>query len=410
MPLTYVNEKYVIHPDFHALAFDPQDSTIVYAGCDGGLFRSKNAGGTWEHLNHGLMISDVRGLAQNVGSSPLIAGLQDNGSIRRVGPTEWEHVMGGDGGDCAIKPAEPRVMVATNFEMTPAWSHDGGTPGSFERHLPPIPAGEDCAFYPPVEYTADRGSTFAIAGGALYMTRDDGASWVRRDYPGVAAVKGMALYIPDEDTIYVGLADGRVIRTHWSSGSGWNSFVSLATPRVNAGISDLYVHGESLWATSRKDGGGRVFHSTNGGDSWTDRSKGLPDIPVYSVAVNLPNSRVWVGTDCGVWESTDAGATWTPFSTGLPNVMVSQLAFHAASRRLRAGTRSRGAWEVDVDGWPPASRRFLDQQRHAGDIAPALARVLLQTPVESSADVGRYRREIRLVLHDEARTSVRSSP
>ena len=47
-----------------------------------------------------------------------------------------------------------------------------------------MPKDEDSAFYPPVAYTADNGSTFAIAGGALYITRDDGATWVRRDYPG----------------------------------------------------------------------------------------------------------------------------------------------------------------------------------------------------------------------------------
>ena len=107
-PLSYVNEKYRIHPDFHALAFDPRDSDIVYAGSDGGLFRSRDAGSTWEHLNHGLVISDFRGLAQDLGSSTLLAGLQDNGSIRRVGRNKWEHVMGGDGGDCAIKRADPR--------------------------------------------------------------------------------------------------------------------------------------------------------------------------------------------------------------------------------------------------------------------------------------------------------------
>jgi hypothetical protein len=43
-PLSYVNEIR-IHPDFHALAFDPRNSDIVYAGSDGGLFRSRDAGG-----------------------------------------------------------------------------------------------------------------------------------------------------------------------------------------------------------------------------------------------------------------------------------------------------------------------------------------------------------------------------
>ena len=93
-----------------------------------------------------------------------------------------------------------------------------------------------------------------------------------------------------------------------------------------------------------------MFHSSDGGRHWVNRSKGLPDLPVNSIAVNLRDPRVWVGTDCGVWESRDQGLHWTPFSTGLPNVMVTQIAFHAPSGFLRAGTRSRGAWEVPVDG------------------------------------------------------------
>ena len=184
-PLSYVNDKYRIHPDFHALAFDPRDSDIVYAGSDGGLFRSRDAGDTWEHLNHGLVVSDVRGLAQDLGSSTLLAGLQDNGSIRRVGRSTWDHVMDGDGGDCAIKRANPQLMVATNPYMTPSWSETGGTTGSFIRRVPPsVPKREASAFYAPVAYTADNGSTFAIAGGALYITRDDGNELVPPRLPG----------------------------------------------------------------------------------------------------------------------------------------------------------------------------------------------------------------------------------
>ena len=102
----------------------------------------------------------------------------------------------------------------------------------------------------------------------------------------------------------------------------------------------------------RKDGGGRVFRSDNAGVTWHDRSVGLPDVAVNSIALDLRHPRVWVGTDCGVWESRDGGHTWAPFSTNLPNVMVTQIAFHAPKGLLRAGTRSRGAWEVAVDGWP----------------------------------------------------------
>ncbi len=351
-PLTYVNGQYRIHPDFHALAFDPRNSDIVYAGCDGGLFRSRNAGVTWEHLNHGLVISDFRGLAHDLGSPTLLAGLQDNGSIRRVGRSAWEHVNSGDGGDCAIKRADPRVMVVTNFNITPAWSESGGTANSFERRIPPGADDEASAFYAPLEYTADNGLTFAIAGVALHITRDDGKTWDQRSYPGPVAVKATAMHIPAFNTIYVGLKDGRVIRTHWAAGFGWGACVALASHRAGAVVSDLFVHVDSIWLTSNKDGVGRVFHSGDGGHTWADRSAGLPDVAVYSIALDLRHPRMWVGTDCGVWESRDHGATWTPFNTGLPNVVVTQVLFHAPMGLLRAGTRSRGAWEVAVDGWP----------------------------------------------------------
>jgi hypothetical protein len=58
---------------------------------------------------------------------------------------------------------------------------------------------------------------------------------------------------------------------------------------------------------------------------------------------------IYVGTDVGVWCSTDAGGTWTPFGEGLPNAIVGDLLFHPVARVLRAGTRSRGAWEIAVD-------------------------------------------------------------
>jgi hypothetical protein len=43
-----------IHPDQHAIAFGPQNANEVYIGNDGGIFKSRDAGTTWESLNKGL--------------------------------------------------------------------------------------------------------------------------------------------------------------------------------------------------------------------------------------------------------------------------------------------------------------------------------------------------------------------
>jgi hypothetical protein len=98
--------------------------------------------------------------------------------------------------------------------------------------------------------------------------------------------------------------------------------------------------------------GGRVWRSTDGGTSWTDRSAGLPQLPLNAVEVDPVNSnRVWVAADLGVYQSTDGGASWQSFSSGLPNAFIGDLLYHRHARVLRAGTRNRGTWEIPVDGW-----------------------------------------------------------
>ena len=56
-----------IHPDQHVVAFEPGNPAMVYAGCDGGLFRSPDRGITGSHCNNGLVISEFEYLAQNSG-------------------------------------------------------------------------------------------------------------------------------------------------------------------------------------------------------------------------------------------------------------------------------------------------------------------------------------------------------
>ena len=97
-----------IHPDQHCLAFDPQNGDVVYAGCDGGVYRSPNRGTNWTDLNDGLVITEIEYLAQDVGSARwLLAGTQDNGSIRYQGASAWDHVADGDGGDVRFEHDRP---------------------------------------------------------------------------------------------------------------------------------------------------------------------------------------------------------------------------------------------------------------------------------------------------------------
>ena len=347
-----------IHPDQQSIAFVPGRPDMVFAGNDGGLYRSPDRGNTWVSCNNGLVISEFEYIAQDVGTSRLvIGGTQDNGTNRWLGPSSWEHVGDADGGDCGVNRRLPTTMVHTRQNGTLLRSTTGGGLTAWTNATPPRPTGEDPGlFYVPVEYTsaaADTaaGDTVALGGAALYVSRDNATNWTRLPYP--AAGTASALHIPDPDTVVVGLTDGRLLRSRFSGGT-WSTLAALATPRA-AWISDLHATpgaSSRLWATSSAVNGGRVFRSDDGGTTWTDRTAGLPSIPITAIAVDDTNpNRVWVGADLGVYQSLDGGLTWAAYSNGLPTVYIGDLIFHPHARVLRAGTRNRGVWQIPVDGW-----------------------------------------------------------
>jgi len=343
-----------IHPDQHAIAFESGNPNTIYVGCDGGLFRSADRGITWVSCNNGLVISEFEYLAQNLGLSRwVLGGTQDNGTQRWTGSPTWTHVADGDGGDCAVNRTTPTTVFHTYFNMTPERSVTGGDFASWTYLPPPIPSGEGSAFYPPFEASANGGNTVAIGGDALYVSRDNMTTWRRVAFP--SAARSSAMYIPDANTVLVGVADGRIFRTTWN-GSAWTALAALTTPRANAVVSDLLVHpanANRMWAVySTRPPGGRVFRSDNAGSTWTDVSAGLPAIPGNAIETDPSNAnRVWVAMDLGVYQSLNAGANWADFSASLPNAITGDLVFHPHARVLRAGTRNRGVWEIPVDGW-----------------------------------------------------------
>ena len=64
-----------IHPDHHAFAFDPTDPAVIYAGSDGGIYKSINGGETWSDvINEGLCITQFEFIDQHPTSEAIIFG------------------------------------------------------------------------------------------------------------------------------------------------------------------------------------------------------------------------------------------------------------------------------------------------------------------------------------------------
>jgi hypothetical protein len=82
-----------------------------------------------------------------------------------------------------------------------------------------------------------------------------------------------------------------------------------------------------------------------GGQTWTDISGDLVDVPVNDVI--LVGKGIAVATDLGVFSSGLHGGTWKKAGTKLPLVSVSDLSI-APGNILIAATYGRGLWTLPV--------------------------------------------------------------
>ena len=333
-----------IHPDQHCLTFAPDNSKTIYAGNDGGIYRSVTSGRKWTDINKGLAITEIEYMASDPNTSEwLMAGTQDNGTIRYTGSTTWDHIADGDGGDCGVDEQNPNTVYHSFYNVSLERSNNKGNAWTWLD-----PANVASLFYPPVEVV---GRTVAIGGVSLVVTRTGGPPWATVPLGLSTNEVSTAMRAIDANTLLIGTNSGRVLKMAWTGGT-WNKTV-LKSPAAKY-ISCIAIdpsNPQRFWVTSSQvtGPGGRVYRSDNGGTSWVNCTAGLPNIPINSVVVDPANyKRVWIAADIGVYQTLDLGSTWVAMSNGLPNAMAVDLLFHKQDRRLICGTRNRGAWAMDI--------------------------------------------------------------
>jgi photosystem II stability/assembly factor-like uncharacterized protein len=341
-----------IHPDQHCLTFSSDNSKTIYAGNDGGIFRSTNSATKWKALNKGLGITEIEYLASDPSTWKwLMAGTQDNGTIRFTGSSSWDQIADGDGGHCGVNPLNPRELYHSFYydEKTRLLDFQSSTDKGntwTDLVLPEMSA----IFYPPVEVF---GATVAVGATSLIISRNKGSDWTTVPLGLSAREASTAMREIDANTILIGTNFGSMLRLSWT-GSNWTK-LQLTSP-ARRYISCIAVdpsNPQRFWVTLSEIGDGSVYRSDNAGSSWANCTPGLPSkarpLPMNAVVVDPADfKRVWVAADVGVYQTLDLGSNWTGFSNGLPNAMAVDLLLHKQDRMLICATRNRGVWVMPI--------------------------------------------------------------
>ncbi len=359
-----------IHCDWHVIAIDPRNPQQLYAGTDGGVFTSPDAGNTWISRNSGLAISMFYpGVAQHpTDPNVLLGGLQDNGTLLANGTSFYNGLPpGGDGGFTAINYQTP-----TTLWTTCQWS--GGAcitrrslvAGTYTylNASTGIVGSDRAQFIPPLAMDPATPTTLYFGTMRLYRTTNEGALWtpLTADLSkGTGSITSIAIAPSDALTIYVGTSDGNVQVTR----DGGTTFVPSTTGLPNRTITDFAIDrtnpARALVAVSGSNPT-HVFLTTNAGQTWTSVSGNLLDMPVNAVAMidDGPN-HFFIGSDAGVFETTDGGLSWTSTPTGLPNVVVHDLSYNPTTKQLVAATYGRGLFTYSLDNPAAVLRGDVDK-------------------------------------------------
>ncbi len=335
-------DAFYIHVDQHISAFHPLTGAL-YAGNDGGLFRTYDKGESWTDLSDGLEILQI----YRIGLSPTkrkmsLMGSQDNSSILWK-DTAWNVVIGGDGMECIIDYTDTNTLYASAQYGNIRRSVNGGY--SF-RGIKPADAGQGAWVTPYVMFPDDHLSLLA-GYSEIYRTNNQGNSWEKLTDSLSGGEKYKTLAVSSYDPQFIYAATSSNIWRSEDRGASWVNIKTGLPSSTITGIAISQYDPKKIWVSlSNYNEGVKVYASVNGGASWSNYSEGLPNVPVNCILYqNNSNSALYVGTDLGVYVRDRSMDRWKDFSGFLPNVIVNELEIYYPDSLLRAGTYGRGLWE-----------------------------------------------------------------
>lgn len=332
-----------------------------------------------------------------------IGGTQDNGTQYSFGSfTGWNNVFGGDGGGVGISQTNPAIQYASNYNPTvidplapPLYAIGRTTTGWLggSNAINLLLSGDQQPFILTGALSKSVQSIYYLATNYLYQFDEntypfnpDG--YIFQDVPfipapapystnwkkfrqlftqnGIVSAISTSSDPAQPQYLAVGTSDGAL---WFSTNANLNpdpelvNFTRIDRQGQNGGLPVRAIGGICISPSNPKrvfvalmgTASGHVFRcddATSATPSWTDISKGLPDISTTCIEV-LPRNNdkeIAVGQDIGAFYTSDGGATWNNITVpfGLPNVQVNTMTYQKGTKFLNAGTYGRGIWHIDL--------------------------------------------------------------
>ncbi len=369
-----------LHADIPGIHAWP-DPTVAFGerwfvATDGGLYESKDGVATVRNLSlEGLGVSQYYStLTSRSNPNLILAGSQDQGYQRGVfrpssgpGPStpftqlisgDYGHLTSSDGTFGLVYSTYPGFVLVSEGDDARIW-----------YPFVDFPPGARSAWLPPVVADPLDPASFFFCGDFLHRyTRVSGPTWNRvqhstRDFKigGGNYVSALAFAPSDPRRVYACNDTGWIFR---STDRGVTWAVSATAPAGQYFYGNaIDVHPtnalEAVIGGSGYSGPG-VVRTTDGGQTWSPLTAGLPATLVYALVYAEDGSGdVYAGTETGPYRFDRAAGRWeTIAEPGTPITIHWSAESVNGGTAIRFGTYGRGIWDYAIPIPPELSCRY----------------------------------------------------
>lgn len=379
-----------MHSDIHDIAFGINNSDIIYAGTDGGVYRSWDGGSTMEIVEN-LPLSQYYHISvDDADPYNVYGGLQDNGAW--YGPSsapggvkarDWNSVGYGDGFR-VLKHSTKNIIYSEMQGAANVWRYDvdrkrtttvqpqqkKGDPKLRFNWNAPMAISNFAAdrFYMGSQFlhrSEDMGDSWTIISPDLTTndkTKQDQSSsgGLSTDNSGAenhTTIFTIAESPLDQNIIWIGTDDGNVQLTT-DGGKTWSNLTNnlVGIPK-NTWVYHIEasVHGKgTAYAVFEGHTTGDMkpyaLKTTDYGKTW--KSIISDDIPSKSFVRNIQEDfenedLLFLGTEFGLYISIDGGKNWSNFTNNMPPAAVHFIELQKRTNDLVMGTHGRGVIIID---------------------------------------------------------------
>jgi photosystem II stability/assembly factor-like uncharacterized protein len=388
-----LGQRYM-HVDNHIIWVDPDNTSHMMIGNDGGLYRSFDRAATWTFFEN-LPLAQFYDVDVD-NAKPfynVYGGLQDNNSLG--GPSrnrsehgiinaDWFVTQGGDGFVTRVDPEDPDTIYAelqhgVIVRYNKRTGERIGIQPQEEKGGVPLRWNWDSPFIiSPHSHTRlyiaaqmlyrsdDRGNSWTVVSPDLTRQVDRNALQVMGKIWGPDAVAkntSTALYgnisavaesPKKEGLLFVGTDDG-LLQVSEDGGAHWRKIDKF--PGVPADAYIARIRGSQHDAATvymaienhqNGDFAPYLLKSTDTGRTWKSITGDLPARgSTYSIAEDhIDPQLLFAGTEFAAFYSRDGGQHWSKIS-GVPTIAVREIAIQKGENDLVLGTFGRGAYIVD---------------------------------------------------------------